>query len=150
MGELERVRNEMIKRGCSKSMTESKSVAVVLDIINETGSQFKDFVDEEKELEEAERRLNREQFNFQIKMSDAKYELDKRGKVLDARERELNEFANELAEKLEQLETKEARDRVRLAHFYMKYAKPTNGYEKTAFIKGLSYILSDNPEEEGM
>jgi hypothetical protein len=57
--------------------------------------------------------------------------------ALDAKEQELDERER----KLNECETPEAADRLRLAYIYMDNVEITNGYERTAYIKGLADIM---------
>lgn len=67
------------------------------------------------------------------------------------REAEIKEQEKKLQEakdKIYQAETPEARDRLRMADYFREYTEVTNGYERTAYINGLSDILSGKKAED--
>ena len=48
------LKQEMLKRGCTKAQTESKLVAIVLDIVAETGTAYTDLREAEQRVKEIE------------------------------------------------------------------------------------------------
>lgn len=140
MHSLEYVKGELEKRGCMKSQINARVVPMVLDIIAGTDRAWTDY-------DEAAKDLEIERKNFAIAQLSAKSlaDTERRRRVTEtcslikARDDLAKERAAFAAE-LEAVETPVAKDRVRLAKFFMKNTAP-NDKSNTAYIYGLGAIL---------
>lgn len=137
---LEYVKGELEKRGCMKSQVNARVVPMVLDIVAGTDRAWTDY-------DEAAKSLEFERMNFASAKMTAKglADAERRRRVAEncgiIKERE--ELAKEraaFAAELEAVETTAAKDRVRLAKFFMKNTAP-NDKSNTAYIYGLGAIL---------
>ena len=142
---LELLKEEMLKRGASKTMVESKTAALVLDIL----SEGKSYATREYELVQRETDVAlRERC---ARSNEAAYEARVKGdaeRVLREAERkekkcnELIQYIKEFLAGLNECETAEARDNMRIAQIFVNTANVNTKYDNTAFIIGLASILS--------
>ena len=135
---LQCLKEEMQKRGASKALTESKAVAMVLDIVADGGSVYTDMAEAVKE------------YNALLdKIENTKRELARKGLELDAiiarkaRETEAAaEYLEYIKEALCECETKEGRDAIKRALVFINAVDVDTKYDNTAYIIGLASILS--------
>lgn len=127
---LEMLKQEMLKRGCTKAQTESKLVAIVLDIVAETGTAYTD-------LREAEQRVKEiEDEAAAVSRQWEKYtEVDK-----EFREG-VKKYVEDFQTLLRNCETAKARDALRVAQMFTDSVKIKTVYDNTAYINGLANIL---------
>lgn len=127
---LEMLKQEMLKRGCTKAQTESKLVAIVLDIVAETGTAYTDLL-------EAEERMK--------KINNAEAALRKREKALEeAKEKfraETGDYVEDFKNLLRDCETAKARDALRVAQMFTDSIDIKTAYDNTAYINGLAMLL---------
>ena len=134
---LEMLKQEMLKRGCTKAQTESKLVAIVLDIVAETGTAYTDLL-------EAEERMK--------KINNAEADLRKREKALEeAKEKfraekekfraETGDYVEDFKNLLRDCETAKARDALRVAQMFTDSIDIKTAYDNTAYINGLAMLL---------
>lgn len=127
---LEMLKQEMLKRGCTKAQTESKLVAIVLDIVAETGTAYTD-------LREAEERMK--------KTNNAEAALRKREKALEEAEEkfraETGDYVEDFKNLLRDCETAKARDALRVAQMFTDSIDIKTAYDNTAYINGLAMLL---------
>lgn len=127
---LEMLKQEMLKRGCTKAQTESKLVAIVLDIVAETGTAYTD-------LREAEERMK--------VINNAEVALRKRKKALEEAEEkfraETEDYVEDFQTLLRNCETAKARDALRVAQMFTDSIDIKCAYDNTAYINGLAMIL---------
>ena len=140
---LDCLKEEMAARGCSKAQLTSKVVPIILDIVaNSDNGMFTD-------LYSAELKLNR----INIELERKKRELD--GEILKLksikkdieflREKEWEEapeYIQNFYRDIENIETAECRDKLKLAQFYINSVNVETKYDNTAFIVGLSALLT--------
>ena len=155
---LDCLREELKKRGLTKAQIMSSTVAVVLDVLSQTGTQFTDVVKAEQELERIKADIRAEKWNLRqleaelVGINDAvNRERKARDAQLNAKYAKLNEkwdelhsYAEEFNKSLLEAETAEARDRLRIAQMYTNSVSRENGYEETAYSIGLASILCGN------
>ena len=127
---LDMLKQEMLKRGCTKAQTESKLVAIVLDIVAETGTAYTDLL-------EAEERMK--------KINNAEAALRKREKALEeAKEKfraETGDYVEDFKNLLRDCETAKARDALRVAQMFADSIDIKTAYDNTAYINGLAMLL---------
>lgn len=135
---LDYLRDELAKRGLSKTQIESKTAAVVLDVIANTGERYTNLQGEEAHasnrlyaleriLEVKERELSRLEF----KLNELRREM-----------REYKDYINEFNKSLLECETQEGRDAMKIAQMFVNSVDVDTKYDNTAYIIGLASILS--------
>lgn len=147
---LECLREEMRKRGCSEQQTNSKAVAIVLDILasaNANGEMhiYQDIQTAETQLSNVEReisfalsKLGTVERDLVIKKSSAIDEI----KQLEVAKAELDNYIEDFKKSLLECETAEGRDRLRAAQMYINTVTVKTCYDNTAFITCLGAILT--------
>lgn len=138
MNGLDCLREEMASRGLLRVQIESKTVAVVLDILSKSGDKYQKMWETEKELT---KRASAAQQTIRY--------LDDKEDALDRKENKLREvfeterkYIDDFNKSLEECETQEGRDRMRIAQMFVNSVDIDTKYDNTAFIIGLSAILS--------
>lgn len=139
---LDCLKQEMLKRGLTKQQTESKILAVVLDIIANSDGEYLNLYEVEQTAlqreSEAFNHVQHELYEGREKIA----ELDEEERVLEAH---INELRKEIAateEKMLEAETPEARDALRKAAFLKHSVDVESKYDNTAYIISLGAILS--------
>lgn len=142
--------NEFIKRGGTKQMANSKSVAIFRDIVAGTGDKFTTAAVADAETERANSELYRAKLDLdrlksQAELSTRELEIqlaEKRRLVyseLETKQKYLDSFF----EALKNCETAEGRDAMRRAQTFVNSVTLNTVYDNTAFIVGLASILSN-------
>ena len=127
---LDMLKQEMLKRGCTKAQTESKLVAVVLDIVAETGTAYTD-------LREAEERMK------DIALAAAALQTQRK-EVKTAEETfraETGKYIEDFKNLLRDCETAKARDALKVAQIFTDSIQIRTAYDNTAYINGLAMLL---------
>lgn len=144
---LECLKEEMMRRGCTKSQTESKTVAVVLEIVANGGTIYTDLMEAEKRAEH----VKRQYADYYAVLNSTKRELETVRNELQAEEVRLSkrqetalEYLKEFERRLMECETPEQRDALRTAQFYINSVRVNSDQNNTAFINGLGKILAGN------
>lgn len=135
---LDCLRDELAERGLSKTQIESKSVAVVLDIIANTGERYTNLQAEEVH---ATNKLYKLERILEVKERELR-ELEFRLNELNREMREYKDYINELNKSLLECETQEGRDAMRIAQMFVNSVDVDTKYDNTAYIIGLASILS--------
>lgn len=146
MNGLDFVREEMERRGYSKSQIESKTAAVVVDILTEGRANYLEMVDNESaetrrleslhhQIREAERTVS--WYNATIENLKMKY------KGVVAQAEEAQKYIADFNLALLECETDEGRDAMRRAQVFINSVNVDTKYDNTAYIIGLAAILSD-------
>ena len=135
---LELLRKAIIERGCTKAQAESKVVAVVLDIISGGSGVYTDTAAALLRLEE----LNSTISVRERDLDDMKRRHDRELFRVSEKEDEVVEYIEEFEKRLQECETAEGRDAMRTAQLYVNMCNINSKYDNTAFIIGLSEILS--------
>lgn len=135
---LDCLRDELIKRGFSKSQVNSKVVPAVLDILAGSGTKYEDMWKDESDAS--------------TRLEDLKVEIrnkERRAARLDSQaetaRRHLEHYAgyiDEFNKGLTECETSEGRDAMRAAQIYINSVDVDTAYDNTAYIIGLASILS--------
>lgn len=121
---FEEMQSEMIKRGATRQTTNGVTARMCYDILSGAGTVFEDIPKAEKDLDEIKRECERER-RFRSRDLEA----------LKERERTLRE----LSATLQEAETPEARDKLRLAEYYKQTLQTERDKDFTA---GLAKILA--------
>lgn len=144
---LEELRLKMLERGCQPVQVNAKVVAIVLDILADSGTAFIDAYEAEKRLDvktqEAEAKLFaaranliKEQNNLELRIT----EDEKARKAHEARIAAKTEYIEKWYEAIKATETPEGRDTMRKAQFYIN---AVCGIASPAiYANGLARILS--------
>lgn len=154
---LDCLKEEMAKRGCTKAQTESKTAAIVMDILAAEGTtKFTDFYEIEKELGDKARELNaREEY-----LSMREQHVSEAEEALKARERDIEKmistkfkaielYVNSFQTGLERCETAEGRDMMRRAQVFKNSVSINTPQNNTAYIEGLANILAGGKGDFG-
>ena len=127
---LEAVKQEMIKRGCTKAQTESKLIAVVLDIVAETGTAYTDLREAEQRVKDIEKEAAATRLGWERYMeADRKFRED------------VKEYIEDFKTSLKLCETDKARDALRVAQIFTDTVEINSPHDNTAYINGLAMLL---------
>ena len=127
---LEALKQEMIKRGCTKAQTESKLIAVVLDIVAETGTAYTDLREAEQRVKDIEKEAAATRLGWERYMeADRKFRED------------VKEYIEDFKTSLKLCETDKARDALRVAQIFTDTVEIKSPYDNTAYINGLAMLL---------
>lgn len=124
---LELLKQEMINRGCNKAQCDSKAVLVVLDIVSKADGKYLLLA----ELESAIKSKRLEITCLQDQIEELKIDKQKAKKEYEEMEQlrynrkmkklqETDDYIKQFFEALEQAETPEARDRLRVAQVFIQ------------------------------
>lgn len=136
---LDCLRDEMEKRGCSKAQVESKTAAIVLDILANMGHVNTDIVEAERKLADVKRQTEREIRYCEMR----KFEIREKEREFNERVETEQKRLDDFMQKLSECETPEARDAIRRARLFIDCADVNSKYDNTAYIIGLGSILSN-------
>lgn len=142
---MERLKEEMINRGCTKSQAESKAVAVVVDILAQTGTHYLQEYQESREIADLKEAAGRELSKARSIRRQAEFELQqaKQAKLdVESQRHSLEEYVQVFTESLKKCESAEGRDRMKAAQMYCETVTINTAYDNTAFIRGLAAILA--------
>lgn len=142
---LDCLREEMERRGCTKSQIESKTAAIVLDILTKDRAKYAKQVDAENEESKALSKLRSD-----ISASErtlawnrmAVSDLEIRYKDIVRQADKAQEYIDKFLEALKDCETAEGRDAMRRAQVFVNSVSVDSKYDNTAFIIALGAILS--------
>lgn len=146
---LEVMKSELLKRGYNKAQTESKVVIGVLEIVSENKGFYtneENILSDinasksirhslEQECIELSKKLNVLRTEYEEIMSAIKSEAHKRYFGI-------KEYIDQFLKALEECETKEGKDALKLAQMFVNTVNVDTTYDNYAFIKGLAEILS--------
>ena len=147
---LECLREEMKRRGCCKAQIESKTAAIVLDILANGGGIYEDLHEAEEKLslvrakiDDSARELARVREQLKLNWWELSAAIESAKRKNDADRQEIEELERRICE----LETAEARDALRKAQVFQKACYVNTKYDNTAFINGLAAILAGKKPE---
>lgn len=145
MNGLDCLREELKERGLNQAQIESKAVAVVLDIVSNSGDKYTKMWEEEHGITQKLRGLQSQlhYVNNEIRYKEGlivKLENETR-EALNHRNH-CEDYIDDFNSSLEQCETKEGRDAMRIAQLFVNSVSVDTKYDNTAFIIGLATILS--------
>lgn len=149
MTSIEKLREEMIKKGATKQQAESKAAALAFSICTEK-PEIIDSFDLTKEIEILERRerdlsgdVEHEKYlvgELYRKLTQLNGEYDS---LKTEAMRETEEYIKKFLDSIEKCETAEARDAMRTAQMFVNSVDVDKKYDYTAFVTGLASILSN-------
>lgn len=135
---LDCLKEEMLSRGCTKAQCESKTVAVVLDILSKSGDAYTRQYEMEAELKKIQEECECWDKYYAELMERIKWERQKQ----ENWENETQSYINDLISQIEKCESIEGRDRIKCAQMFVNSVDVSTKYDNTAYIIGLSAILS--------
>jgi chromosome segregation ATPase len=142
---LDCLREEMEKRGLTKSQIESKTVAVVLDIIANSGHKYmeiwKNEAIESKKLND----LRHEVQGCKNEIENLKSLISKLNREEAEEEKHrihCEDYIDEFNKSLMECESETGRDSMKAAQMFVNTVSVDTKYDNTAFIIGLASILS--------
>ena len=147
---LENLYEEMMKRGCTKAQCSSKLVGIVLDIIvNNGASEYLNLAEARKELASVERKIQdqnsaqkRFEDDYKRKVLRCQNEMQQLLKEKEEAQKAVDYIWAGLDAMLQEVETPEARDALKLAKYFERHTELDTKYDNTAYINGLAAILS--------
>lgn len=144
------LKEELIRRGYSHSKinTNTDFISDIVSVVSENKDEVnaaKLFYERaEKKLQEAAE-LENEARKHRAIATQAEYNAKSHDQNAMVSEREAmaaEARIRDIEKRIEQTETPEARDRIRLAHMFDKMTERNTCYDNTEYIKGLSAILA--------
>ena len=145
MNGLDCLREELKGRGLSQTQIESKAVAVVLDIVSNSGDKYTKMWKEEHGITQKLKDLQNYLYSVN---KEVEFERGLIVKLENERKEALNhrnhceDYIDDFNNSLKQCETKEGRDAMRIAQMFVNTVNVDTKYDNTAFIIGLATILS--------
>lgn len=142
---LECLKEEMLKRGCTKGQIDSKLVPIVLDIVAQSGGVYQDIAKLQDDYEYQKKRVLA--MEREHEKSAAAYERERRSmqselRALQDKKRSDLAYIDEFNRALSDCETPEGRDIMRAAQMFVQTVDVDTKYDNTAYIVGLASILS--------
>lgn len=138
MTALDCLRDEMIKRGCSVAQTRSKTVAVVLDIVANSGNKYTRAWNDIGDLEQQIKNRLREIDTLDVKIRQMRNQLERMHEEFCG----IQSYIESFCEALNECETPTGRDAMKRAQMFVNSVGINSKYDNTAFIIGLAAILS--------
>lgn len=142
---LDCLREEMEKRGLTKSQIESKTTAVVLDIIANSGHKYTEIW--ENEASES-KKLNDLRHEVQGCENEIKHlkslisKLEREEAEAEKHRIHCEDYIDEFNKSLLECESETGRDSMKAAQMFVNTVSVDTKYDNTAFIIGLASILS--------
>lgn len=148
---LELLRDELRKRGVPDASINSKYVAAVLEVVSESKDTYLKLREVEREIEKGEQEIRNnkgniarwkkeaEMYNAKCFQAQQEYEHACRKEWIDA-----PEYIEKFCKSLEECETPEGRDTMRIAQMFINTVTVDTKYDNTAFIIGLAAILQNS------
>lgn len=143
---LECLREELKKRGATKSLIESKAVAMTLDIVAQTPDGIYQKTQEaEARLKDLEKQIANANYNkrcIEAQADEAERQIAELNQDKQDIFTEVRDYVVEFNKSLNECETPKGRDLMRAAQMFVDTVDVNTKYDNTAFIIGLSAILS--------
>ena len=139
---IDLLREELMKRGCTASQTNAKVLPIVLDIVSNSNGKLTDSIEMLNEITEKvnHKKYILEEYKKQIRKLDEQSLQQIR--LIEEQWKEYDEYINAFNKSLEECETAEGRDRLRLAQMYTNSVHVQTKYDQTAYIIGLASVIS--------
>jgi hypothetical protein len=141
MSGMDELNKKLVEMGANKAQLGSKVIPMMLSIF----ADAENAIDAYKALEElrhgamnAENMYREAYHTYLRKVDEADLEWNAFRKWKEQEQAKIDQAREQLL----QLETAEARDRLRLARVFEATVSPQNVYQQTEFIKGMAAILS--------
>lgn len=142
---LQALKLEMLERGCTRAQTEAKAVAVVLDIIANTGDKYTSEWQDEEEIKKLKSYIafyNNKLSSEQQEIKSERQQIEKWREEVEERKQEVIRYQQEFNNALRNMETDEARDLLRTVQLFIELVNVKTAYDNTAYIYGLAAIMS--------
>ena len=137
----EMLNEELKKHGATKSQIDSRVVDMMLDIFSSNGiGLYVKTAEEEGRLEAIRSQIATEERRRKQQEKDARDYMAELREAYEEAKSEIDAFN----ESLTQCETEAGRDAMRIAQLFINTVTVDTKYDNTAFIIGLSAILSRN------
>ena len=138
MTSYELLKQEMKRRGLTDAQCTSKTAAVVLDIVCQTGMKY---------TQERDDIIKRENEWDNIRFEKARIESEREAiksqwQKIDSYVDNLKSYVDVFYKALEETETSEGRDALKRAQMFVNTVDVNTKYDNTAYIIGLASILS--------
>ena len=140
---LDCLREELAKRGLPKSQIESRGVAMTLDILATSGELYSKMWRDEADLSEKLKKLISEKECLEREIKAYQREASGYRDSASKKRMEDLEYIKRFFSALETCETEEGRDTMKKAQLFVNTVSVDTKYDNTAFIIGLSSILSN-------
>lgn len=151
---LECLKEEMKARGLNQAQCDSKVAAVVLDILSNSDTNHTEEYQIRADLNKLRKECEKEEFWLQ-ELREQHSSLFREMNELRIKQKkwqdEVQKNVDEILNQLKECETAEGRDRIKLAQMFVNSVDVNTKYDNTAYIIGLSAILSNGkvaPVEE--
>lgn len=135
---MEELKKEMAARGLTKAQIESKAVYVVLDIVSVDPGKYVTVYEDEQRAKKTLEAANRERMSIERLIIDNRKLVNEAARTRE----EIKSYVDEFSKALENCDTDEGRDKLRLAQMYVNTVKVNTVYDNTAFIVGLASLLT--------
>ena len=135
---MEELKKEMAARGLTKAQIESKAVYVVLDIVSGDPGKYVTVYEDEQRAKKTLEAANRERMSIERLIIDNRKLVNEAARTRE----EIKSYVDEFSKALENCDTDEGRDKLRLAQMYVNTVKVNTVYDNTAFIVGLASLLT--------
>ena len=142
---LDCLREELEKRGLNKAQINSKVAAVVLDVVAQSGDKYTQMWKSEEETSKRERDALNTIKLAEHKEIDLNARIERAERALELckeKKRQIESYVSKMCEALENCETPEGRDTMRIAQMFVNTVNVDTKYDNTAYIIGLAAILS--------
>lgn len=139
MTSLDCLREELKRRGMINAQIESAVVAVVLDIVANSGDKYTKIREAEHETSKRLKELEWQVENAERKLRRMRTEEEE----LRQRREQFEDYIDKFNKGLNECETAEGRDAMRTAQVYINSVDVDTKYDNTAYIIGLASILSN-------
>ena len=143
---LDCLKEELKRRGMTKTQYESKVVPVVLDILANADTNHTEEYQKKADLEKLDSAINNAWHDLNNLKEMYKYEyarISEWKKEVEAWKKEVEAYIEELKSSMEICETPEGKDKLKLAQMYINSVDVDTKYDNTAFIIGLAAVLSN-------
>lgn len=139
MTSLDCLREELKRRGMINAQIESAVVAVVLDIVANSGDKYTKIRKEEADTSKRLKELEWQVENAERELRRMRIEEEE----LRQRREQFEDYIDKFNKGLNECETAEGRDAMRTAQVYINSVDVDTKYDNTAYIIGLASILSN-------
>lgn len=142
---LECLQEELISRGIHPTTAQSRAIAVAVDIIANAGHENLDLWETKKRQGEIVAAAQNNVIKSEQRLKDIEAKIKKEEQTLQDVSRKfepMQEYIDAFYEALEECETDEGRDALKRAQLFANSVDIETKYDNTAFIVGLSAILS--------
>lgn len=142
---LDLLEEEMKKRGCTSTQISSKAVAVVLDILANSENDYLKLQEVKSETATLLTRLRDLRLTVDLWQNREKREqrrFDEEKEEFYREKHSMDEYIAAFNSSLTEVETPDARDAIKAAQLFVNTVNVKTAYDNTAFIIGLSSILT--------